>query len=323
MASMSRRLAQLLHDLSILHPAQYGFVVDGSCLEPLSITNRMYENSLAADKPLHLAYLDATSAFDSIPHVALDAALTRIGAPPSFITWIRSMLDGHRRVVATAYGVSAVEDAAVLQAGEPQGCPASPIIWAILVDFALAYADQVGGTGYDLEGALVRQLCFADDLKGADVCGSGLQLTTSAHVIAMGAFGVRFNAHKSYYAWSPAVEHTTDQTHKHGLTLPALDADGRWQRVTLTPVPPRGDDKGGTCAARGAVRYLGLHFSFLGTDGINRWQEQQQIESHIIDSFFARCESVRPTITQFAQIIESVLFGKLLIVILLAHRTTK
>ena len=123
MASMSRRLAQLLYDLSILHPAQYGFVVDGSFLEPLSITNRMYynddENSLATDKPLHLAYLDATSAFDSIPHVALDAALTRIGAPTSFITWIRSMLDGHCRVVATAYGVSAVDDAAVLQAGEP------------------------------------------------------------------------------------------------------------------------------------------------------------------------------------------------------------
>ena len=62
---------------------------------------------------------DATSAFNSIPHVALDTALTRIGAPTSFITWIRSMLDGHCRVVATAYGVSAVDDAAVLQAGEP------------------------------------------------------------------------------------------------------------------------------------------------------------------------------------------------------------
>ena len=158
------------------------------------------------------------------------------------------MLDGHRHVVATAYGVSAVEDAAVLQAGEPQGCLASPIIWAILVDFALAYADQVVGAGYDLEGATVRQLCFADDLKGADAHGSGLLQTTSANVIAMGAFGVRFNAHKSYYAWSPAVKHTTDTTHKHGLTLPALDADDRWQRVTLTPVPPRGDDKGRTCA---------------------------------------------------------------------------
>ena len=66
------------------------------------------------------------------------------------------------------------------------------------------------------------------------------------------------------------MEHTTDKTHKHSLTLQALDADGRWQQVTLTPVPPaRGDEKGGTCAARGAVRYLGLHFSFLGTDGIN------------------------------------------------------
>ena len=49
------------------------------------------------------------------------------------------MLDGHLRVVATAYGVSDVEDAAVLEAGEPQGCPASLIIWAILVDFAQAY----------------------------------------------------------------------------------------------------------------------------------------------------------------------------------------
>jgi hypothetical protein len=71
------------------------------------------------------------------------------------------------------------------------------------------------------------------------------------------------------------------------------------------------DEKGRTCAARGAVRYLGLHFSFVGTDGINRWQDQQQVESHIIDSFFARCESLRPTITQFAQIVESVLFGEL------------
>jgi hypothetical protein len=78
---------------------------------------------------------------------------------------------------------------------------------------------------------------------------------------------------------------------------------------TSTPTP-----EVSTCGARGVVRYLGLHFSFLGTDGINQWQEQQQVESHIIDSFFARCESVQPTITQskFARIIESVLFGKLL-----------
>jgi hypothetical protein len=103
------------------------------------------------------------------------------------------------------------------------------------------------------------------------------------------------------------IRHTSTVLRSRHLMLMA---DGKgW---TLTPVLPRGDEKGRTCAARGAVRYLRLHFSFLGTDGINQWQEQQQVERHIIDSFFARCESLRLTITQFAQVKESVLFGKLL-----------
>ena len=46
---------------------------------------------------MHIALLDATSAFDSVPHTALDAALRRLGAPEDFVTWIRSMRHGHQR----------------------------------------------------------------------------------------------------------------------------------------------------------------------------------------------------------------------------------
>ena len=52
-----------------------------------------------------MALLDAIAAFDSVPHTALDVALRRLGAPEDFITWVRPMLHGHRRGVATAYGV--------------------------------------------------------------------------------------------------------------------------------------------------------------------------------------------------------------------------
>ena len=146
MATMGGKLSELLFTNKLLDRTQYGFIIDGSCIEPLTIANRLYERSRTSKLPLYLAFLNATSAFDSVPHVTLDAALSRMGAPPSFVTWLRSMLHGNQRVVATAYGVSPESEATRLQAGEPQGCPASPIIWAVVMDFALTYARTVGGT---------------------------------------------------------------------------------------------------------------------------------------------------------------------------------
>ena len=151
---------------------------------------------------MHTAFLDATGAFDSVPHVALDVALWRLGAGEGFVTWLRSMLQGHTRVIATAYGVTEDSVAMVLQAGEPQGCPASPIIWAIIMDMALTHARQVGGEGVEVEGEKVGVLAFADDLAAADRKKEGLRKTVQALVVTMGAVGVRFNGKKSFYAWS-------------------------------------------------------------------------------------------------------------------------
>lgn len=217
MATMGRRLLRVLADFELLDAAQYGFVLDGSCIEPLSVLNRCYEHARLRKRPLHAAFLDATSAFiDSVPHAALDAALRRLGAPDDYITWLRSMLHGHRRAVHTAYGTSSDDDALALEAGTPQGCPASPVVWAIVVDFALAYAARadVGGEGYLLDdsddaprrarvhsttrgaGRRVQRLAFADDLAAADGTHEGLRRTVQALILAMGAIGVRFNARK-------------------------------------------------------------------------------------------------------------------------------
>ena len=121
--------------LPVPDPAQYGFVIDGSCIEPLTVVNSMYEQALQQGHELHMAYLDATSAFDSVPHTALDAAMHRVGAPDDFIAWLRSVLHSHRRVAATAYAVDPDSAAAELEAGVPQGDPASPTIWCVVVDF--------------------------------------------------------------------------------------------------------------------------------------------------------------------------------------------
>eukprot|EP00964_Phaeocystis_antarctica_P127230 scaffold90892_cov69-Phaeocystis_antarctica.AAC.1 len=91
---------------------------------------RIFEQGRGEEgEEMHVAFLDATSAFDSVPHTALDAALRRLGAPDDFIMWLRAVLSNHKRVAATAYDVDAEGRAVALEAGTPQGCPASPAIW--------------------------------------------------------------------------------------------------------------------------------------------------------------------------------------------------
>ena len=84
MATMSSRLNKVLNDWELLDKAQFGFVFDGSCIEPLTVMNAIYEGAEGMEGRRHTAFLDATGAFDSVPHVALDAALWRLGAGEDF-----------------------------------------------------------------------------------------------------------------------------------------------------------------------------------------------------------------------------------------------
>ena len=83
--TVARRPSLLLHKHSLLHQHQFGFVHGGSCEAPIEVVNDMYEDACEHDIALHVAYLDATSAFDTVPHPALTAAFAAIGAPPSFV----------------------------------------------------------------------------------------------------------------------------------------------------------------------------------------------------------------------------------------------
>ena len=79
--TVARRLSLLLHERKLLNPHQFGFVKGGGCEAPIEIVNDMYEDALDHDRPLYGAFLDATSAFDTVQHPALQAAFAHIGAP--------------------------------------------------------------------------------------------------------------------------------------------------------------------------------------------------------------------------------------------------
>ena len=65
MLAWSRRALRVLHEYRLLDSSQYGFRIDGNCQELLHVVNQLYEEALAG-RPLRMAYLDSTAAFDSI-----------------------------------------------------------------------------------------------------------------------------------------------------------------------------------------------------------------------------------------------------------------
>ena len=69
----------------------------------------MYEDALEEERELHAAFLDATSAFGTVQHPALQAAFAHLGAPPHFVWWIRRLVENHSRVIRTAYSLGEPE----------------------------------------------------------------------------------------------------------------------------------------------------------------------------------------------------------------------
>jgi hypothetical protein len=296
--TVARRLSLLLHKHSLLHQHQFGFVHGGSCEAPIEIVNDMYEHACEHDAALHVAYLDATSAFDTVQHPALTAAFAAIGASPSFVKWIKFMVTGHRRVIRTAYSMGDPASEFTLESGTPQGDPLSPLLWATVVDFALRHARDAGAPGFKIGQRTPCQiLCYADDIALFAHSHADLTRTTQSIATALAAVGVRLNAAKSYYATSPAVRNVQP------ITFVALDSEGVLREQTMSTVPPSD-----------AVRYLGVWFSFTGPDGDpdGRWAAQMRKLEMTVRSFFAKCSSLRPSFSQMCEVIEGTLIRRLL-----------
>ena len=214
----------------------------------------MYEHACENDEGLHVAYLDATSEFDTVQDPALTAAFCAIGATPSPVRWIKFIVTGHRRVIRKAYSMGDRASEFALESGTPQGDPLSPLLWATVVDFALRHARAAGGAGFRIgQQTPFQLLCYADDIALFAHSHAHLTRTTQAIATALAAVGVRLNAAKSYYAASPAAGAVQN------ITFVALDADGVLKEHTMTTVSPTE-----------AARYLGVWFSFTGPPATGR-----------------------------------------------------
>jgi hypothetical protein len=92
--------------------------------------------------------------------------------------------------------------------GLPQGDPISPVLWCIIVDMVLTFAEKEGGKGYDLTGEtkeVASKLCaYADDLAASDKEKNGIEKSVQAISTILSFFNIRLSPGKCIYMWSPS-----------------------------------------------------------------------------------------------------------------------
>lgn len=158
--SIARVIAKLMVDSllpaakKILSSSQKGFVPGRQSQDHIFDLTTEYYAKLEKKQQHYLLLLDTEKAFDSLDHNFIFKVLTKINCPGWFINAYRGLLDNIEGI-PVVNGPTAVR--IHLKRGVKQGCPLSPIIFALCFDVLLFKLGKFQGKGH-------KDYAYADDL---------------------------------------------------------------------------------------------------------------------------------------------------------------
>ena len=137
---------------------QKGFVHEAGCFNNVHTLNEILR-SAKSRSGLTAIQLDITKAFDTIPHDAIEAALSRLGLP---LGVRESILNAYKSLSTTIeHGGSRIE--VPIKRGVKQGDPLSPFIFNAILDPLLEQLELM--KGFQVRNSEhISALAFADDL---------------------------------------------------------------------------------------------------------------------------------------------------------------
>ena len=137
-----------------LHPEQKGFIPGRQGSDHIiSLTERFYRQAQGIDPHNHILSIDSRKAFDSISIPYLHAVIDKIGLPD----WLGKLVKGlyHLARVTPVFGAKPTGVWIDLRRGVRQGCPLSPLLFAIAMDPLIEQLRKLED---------VSTFAFADDL---------------------------------------------------------------------------------------------------------------------------------------------------------------
>ena len=159
---------------------QCGFRAKRSTIDMIFSLRQIQEKCREQQKPLFVAFVDLTKAFDTVSRSGLFQILHKVGCPPRLLDLIRSF---HDNMTSTVSFDGSTSDSFDIRRGVKQGCVLAPTLFGIFFSVLLTSAFTANEEGVYLhtrsdgglfklsrlkaktkrQTLLVRELLFADD----------------------------------------------------------------------------------------------------------------------------------------------------------------
>jgi len=253
---MATRLNNIILKHKILHPAQQGFIKNGSintCLSTLlNILEDQKQKNILKNSNFYLISYDLTKAYDSIQFCSLRPSLERFNLPEKFIKLMENIIFKMTGSIKTFFGLTEKFE---VNKSIRQGDPMAPLLFVLWID-ALhdgisfnPYISKKMGYKFLSHHQRIASLGFADDIIIFAETWNDIYITHEWVKDFIHTHGGKINQNKTAYIISNGIENDKRWLH---------NCSGNEQII------PAGKDK--------YFKYLGLNIN-LELD----WSKQIQI----------------------------------------------
>ena len=194
--------------------AQCGFRAERSTIDMIFSLRQLQEKCREQRRPLYIAFIDLTKAFNLVSRSGLFTLLQRIGCPPKLLRIITSF---HEDTQGTVQYDGSSSEPFRIKSGVKQGCVLAPTLFGILFSLLLRYAlsqseegiyihTRSNGSLFNLarlraktkvRKVLIREMLFANDAALTAHTETGLQELINCFSDACKEFGLAISTKKT------------------------------------------------------------------------------------------------------------------------------
>jgi hypothetical protein len=215
--------------------SQCGFRAGRSTIDMIFSLRQLQEKCREQHKPLFIAFIDLTKAFDLVNREGLFKILSKIGCPPKLLSLIRSFHEGMKGTVLYDGQSSEAFD---IRNGVKQGCVLAPTLFGIFFSMVLKHAFGTSNEGVFLhtrsdEGLfnlalrattkrrkkIIRDMLFADDAALVTHTEAELQALMNRFATSCEMFGLTISLNKTNVMATGAEITPTIMVSNHQLNV--------------------------------------------------------------------------------------------------------
>ena len=159
MTIIGKRISKDLY--SSFSTSQAAYQPGRNTLEQIFAIERLFERSTEFNTPIHAVFIDFSKAFDSIKLDKLWNMLDKTCINKNYINLLKKTYEGSQAMIKTDLGITRIIQ---IKKGIKQGDVLSAILFCIALSAILAKTEEETGTGYSINGHIISNLAYADDL---------------------------------------------------------------------------------------------------------------------------------------------------------------